>query len=171
MRKRLEAEGQLLGRGRVLLAPELEEARWIEAPDHRQPMHPGMAGAAERHQQGQTRAPWAAVMDNQRSGRQARRGADATEAAVARDHRRPEAAIATPVMLLAGVAGRAQTAFCHSRGTAPAPQRGLAAQEGSLLRRAGRPLPCPAAFCCRVGGQGQIAPKEGYATSVLRPHP
>jgi hypothetical protein len=106
-RKRLEAEGELLGGGRMLLAPQLEESWRVEAPDHPQPVHPGMAGAAERDQPRQTRAPGAAVMDDQRSGRQARRGADATEAAVARDYRGPQAGIAAPVMLLAGVAGRA----------------------------------------------------------------
>ncbi len=103
----IEGEGELLvGRG-VLLAPELEKGIGIDTADNLKPVHPGVAGPAERDQPGEARAPRAAVMDHQRRRREAGGRTKPAEPAIAGNNGRPQAGIEAPVMLFAGVAGGA----------------------------------------------------------------
>lgn len=133
-------EGELLGSLGVLFAPELEKGIGIEAADEPEPVHPGMAGAAERDQPGEARAPGAAVMDDQRRRSRTRGRADPAQLAVAGDHRRAQAGIEAPVMLFAGVAGGTEPALCYLKRPAAAPQGGLPAAKdprGALVFPAG----------------------------------
>ncbi len=104
-------ERELLGRVRVLLAPEGEEGLRVDGPaDGAQPVHPRMAAAAEADQQRQAGDAGTAVVDDERGAGETRLRADPAEAAIAAHDRSAVAAIAAPVMLLARVAGRAEAA-------------------------------------------------------------
>jgi hypothetical protein len=101
----------LLGCGRVLFAPESQECVGVEAADQREPMHARMAGAAKGDQPEQTRVTRPTVVDDQRGRAQAGRGADPAEPPVAFKDRGPVAGKAAAIMLLPGIAGRAQAAL------------------------------------------------------------
>jgi hypothetical protein len=138
--KRLEAKRQLLGGLRMLLAPQFEEGCRVDALHHLEPVHPSMAGPAERDQPRETRAAGVAMMNNEGRRTVAGCSTEAAEPAIAGNHRSAETGIVAPVMLLAGIAGGAEAALCYLKRPAPAPQGRLAAAEGVLPRR---PLPYP----------------------------
>ncbi len=109
---RIESERELLGGLRMLLAPEGEEGLGVDGPtDRAQPVDTRMAAAAEADEKRQARDAGPAMVHDQRRRGQTGLRAHPTEAAIAADDRRPVAAIAAPVMLLARVAGRAEAAL------------------------------------------------------------
>ena len=155
---RIEGDRELLGRSRVLLAPEREKSLGVDGPaDRAQPVDTGMAAAAEADQQRQARDAGAAMVNDERGGGKAGLRADPAEAAIPADDRSPMAAIAAPVMLLARIAGGAEAASGQPGRPAPAPQDDLPCCS----------LPCPAGLHWFAHGCPDAFPQPALDFDIL----